>query len=346
MQIRSRAVRAVASLAAALVTLTLTTGTVAQARPTHIDPAALPRGDNPKIPYVVGNRLRDGHRSIRVAKARHHVELFETRRGYVVVDNVRGKRAFRITAVSKSGQRRVLGRPDQSYSAAVSPRGHRLAWVDVTGDVGTRSVVRVVNPHTGRLLAKRVFRNAEVVLVTRRKVLLSRTHQGDNTTTAWWNYRRDTVRQISDQRALHADLRHDIVVLAKRVPSRCTFVTRLSRPSTLRYRSCGITPHAWSPNGKRALATHIYFDTPGTDRWVTTSGRTGKRLARVTGRLDWDVAWESNRHYLTMAQSDRGKAAVIRCTPAGRCERASRLWSRAVNPDFYYTPPPVLLSSS
>lgn len=73
----------------------------------------------------------------------------------------------------------------------------------------------------------------------------------------------------------------------------------------------------------------------------------GRRLGQVDGRLDWNSAiWEDDTHFLTLAQGDSGKAAIIRCTVTGSCERASRMWSRPVEEHAYYTAPPVLLASA
>ena len=357
---RPRASRAVALVGAALAALTLggtapaVSGQPASAAPAarqgaaaHIDPASLTRGADPKVAYLVGHRLRDGNRSFRVTKAPNHVDLWETARGYVVVDNFpRRKRSFRITAISSSGERRILARPRFSTSSTVSPRGHRFAWVTNTGDLGTRSVIRVANPHTGRVLAKRVFRNADVLAVTDKRVVLTRSVEGDPAVTTMWNYRRDVVRQLNARHGLEADARHNLLASAGRTPSQCVRVSRLWHPEKQVYRSCTIRPHAWSRDGRRSLATNIYFDMPGTDRWVVTAGRTGKRLARVTGRLSWDATWEDNNHFLTQAQSDSGKSAVIRCDLRARCERASRLWDREVDEDQYFVGPPVLLANS
>ncbi|MGH3480014.1 MAG: hypothetical protein ACRDQD_24655, partial [Nocardioidaceae bacterium] len=82
------------------------------------------------------------------------------------------------------------------------------------------------------------------------------------------------------------------------------------------------------------------------DRWLVKDARTAEVIAAYNGRLDWDVGWEDNGHLLTMAQSDEGKAAVIRCTATGECERASRIWDRAIDLDAYYVAPPVVLSSN
>lgn len=47
-----------------------------------------------------------------------------------------------------------------------------------------------------------------------------------------------------------------------------------------------------------------------------------------------------------MAQSDAGRAAVLRCDLAGTCERASRVWRVPLpsEPSLYYAPPPVVLA--
>lgn len=74
-------------------------------------------------------------------------------------------------------------------------------------------------------------------------------------------------------------------------------------------------------------------------------GRTAQRQARITGRLDWDAVWEDDQHFLTKAQSEAGKAAVIRCDLTGSCERASRTWDVPLPEDsLYYASPPVILA--
>ncbi len=347
MPIRPRTRRLFAAFTTAVTALALGSAAFpAQAEPDRLAPASLERGADPRIPYLVGNTIRDGARSIPVAKASLHLDLWSTARGYVVTDLLRNKdNSMRVTAVSKSGERKVIARPYWLSSSAVSPRGTRIALADAKGELGEPVVVKVVDPHTGTVEARRTFERAEVVAVTDSRVLLTRPGYRKTLRTWWWNYRHDTLRTISDQYAKRADIRHDRVVFAPSSnPTRCNRVAPLSRPGRTLWRSCGITPHAWSPNGERALSTHIYFDVPGTDRWVTVNGRTGEREARINGRLDWDVAWEDNGHYLTMAQGDDGNAAVIRCTPAGSCERASRVWDLEVDPDAYYVAPPVLLS--
>jgi hypothetical protein len=350
MQIRPRTRSLVAALTAAVAALTVGASALpAQANPDHVDPAALDRGAAPRVAHLIGNTIHDGDRAIRVRRASMHLDLWTTDSGYVVTDRVRGQRnAMRVTAVGKTGERKVIARPHWLDSSAMSPQGTRMALADAKGDLATPMVVTVLDPDTGEVKARRSFKLAQVVAVTGRRVLLTRPGYRRDIETWWWNYRRDTTRKISDQYAIRADVRHNRVVFAPRStsPARCHRVAPLSRPGRTLWRSCGITPHAWSPNGERALSTHIYFDVPGTDHWVTVDARTGERGSRVNGRLDWDVAWEGNGHFLTMAQGDDGNAAIIRCTPTGSCERASRVWDLEIDPDAYYVAPPVLLASN
>lgn len=345
MQIRPRTRRLAGVLTAAVAALTVgATGLPARADPDHVDPASLDRGAAPRVAYLVGDTIHDGDRSIRVPRASAHQDFWTSANGYVVTDRVQRERfAHRITAVSKSGERKVIGRLDWLDSSAMSPRGTRMAWADAKGDLGEPVVVTVVDPHTGAVKARRSFERAEVVAVTGSRVLLTKPGYRRALKTWWWDYRSNTLRKISDQYAKRADVRNDRVVFAVGTGATCHRVARLSRPGGTLWRSCGITPHAWSPDGERALSTHIYFDVPGTDRWVVVDGRTGDKGSRVNGRLDWDVTWESNRHFLTMAQGDDGNAAIIRCTPTGSCERASRVWDLEIDPDAYYVAPPVLL---
>jgi hypothetical protein len=340
--------RLVAALTTTVVALSLAASvTPAQAHPDPVDPAGLHRGADPRIAHLVNNTIHDGARSIRVRRASLHLDLWTTARGYVVTDQVdTATRRIRVTAVRKSGARKVIGRLTWIEGSAVSPRGTRMAWGDAQGEFGEPVVVTVVNPHTGEVKARRSFTRARVVAVSGHRVLLTKPGYRRVIKTWWWNYRTGTQRTISRKYAIRADIRHDRMVFSPNgeSPARCHRVARLTRPGGTLWRSCRITPHTWSPNGERALSTNIYFDVPGTDRWVTVDGRTGARGARIHGRLDWDVAWESNRRFLTMAQGDDGKAAIIRCTRSGSCVRASRVWNLGIDEDLYYVTPPVLLS--
>jgi hypothetical protein len=273
--------------------------------------------------------------------------LWNTAGGYVVADVARGGR-LRLVHVTTTGDRTVLTRRSE-FSVAVSGSGRRLAWDTFVGPVeGPPSVVTVVDPATGRVVASRRFAaGAHVVMVTGRRVLLARISVRPTNGTLWWNYERNTLRRYYDLSAVRVDPGNDRVVfdIPRDAPA-CNRVAVFTRPSRELWRSCLWYPEDWSPDGQHAVSTHTYFDAGGTDRWRVVDGRTGERLAKVTGRLDWNAVWEDERHFLTMAMNPAGRAAVIRCDVDAACERASRLWDLAPTPDDFYLAPPVVLASN
>ena len=315
--------------------------------PDAVEPAALPRGGNPRVVHVVEATIRDG--DLRVAATRrHHVALWSTAKGYLLKDagSQPDRIAYRLVHVDRDGARHVLSR--MVRSVAVSPDGTRVAWSVDLGRDGSPAQVTVAVADTGRVIASRRFHDGiQVTAMTRHRVLLSRLFTYRHG-TSWWNLDRDRLRRISDLSAVGADLRHDRLVLdIPRDAPACNMVAPLSHPSRELWRSCRIYPHAWSPDGEHVLATHTYFDDSGTDRWLVIDSTTRERVGRVLGRLDWDAAWEDDGHFLTKAQSASGEAAVIRCTLDGRCERASRLWDLGpVDYQPFYVSPPVVLPSN
>ncbi|GAA2138728.1 hypothetical protein GCM10009844_06970 [Nocardioides koreensis] len=320
----------------------------AEAAPAGIDPAALPRGDDPAVAHLVRDTIRDGDARIPATTRGRHEALWVVDGGYVVRDyNVGPKRLIRITFINSTGERREVARSHDWIEVAVSEDGARLAFRRSLGPTGQRSVITVEDAADGTVVATRELRLANLVAVTGTRVLVGRRFHWHHPATQWWSYGRDRLRKIADQAAVGADIRHDKVVLG--TPSAgefCNRVAVLSHPRRTLWRSCRIYPHQWSPDGTRALATHTYFDAAGTDRWWVVDGRTAARQARITGRLDWNAVWEDDGHFLTLAQSDAGRAAVIRCDVTGECERASRLWRVPLpsEPSLYYAAPPVVLA--
>jgi hypothetical protein len=151
---------------------------------------------------------------------------------------------------------------------------------------------------------------------------------------------------VARRAALGADVGADRVTFAVGGPdSFCNRVAPLDHPHRTLWGSCRFIPRAWSPDGRRALATHTYLDDSGTDFWSVIDGRTGDRLSQVTGRLGWSPAWEDDRHYLVPAMGADGLSGVLRCDLRSRCERATRLWDTGwTRRPPYYLPPPVLLA--
>jgi hypothetical protein len=335
----------------AVVVLALLPRLSAVAEPAHLDPAALPRGADPAVVHMVGDTIRDGDRSVAATRRGEHQALWVVSGGYLVRDHDdRGPRSWaRLVYISRTGERRVVARSSQGLiTVAVSPSGRSMAVQLPSTPDGLRTVVTVSRPRTGRVIAQRELRLADLVAITDHRALIGMRSGWHRPVTVWWNLRRDHLTRVYDQAAVGADVQHDRVVF-KRSGERefCNRVAVLSRPARTLWRSCLIHPHQWSPDGRHAIATYTYFDAAGTPQWWVIDGHTAQLRATITGRLDFDAAWEDDAHFLTLAQSDAGKAAIIRCDLTGACERASRVWDVPVpaEPSLYYAEPPVVLAT-
>jgi hypothetical protein len=319
-------------------------------RPVHIDPTALNRGDDPRIAYLVRDTIHDGNRRVRVWPHGWHVGLWETDSGYVVWDDLDISR-MRVVAVDRDGDKRLLGRSKDLLIPVVSPGGRRVALVNSHFPFGDeRTVIRVVNPHTGRVIARRSFGlETNATAVTEHKVLVDVPgSRRAPTLTWWWNYRRDTMRRVSGWRAVDADVRADRVLFSRTASGTtpCRRMAPLSHPRRTLWRECRLMTYHWNVRGTRALASRPawQWDLPGTDRWVVVEGHSGEHIGRVVGQLNWGAAWEGNKRFLTIARNEQGRFAVIRCRVNGRCERTSRLWQDQNGLDL--TPPVTLAKNS
>ena len=319
------------------------------AAPTPVDPAALPRGADPAVVHLVRDTIRDGDLRVPATERGRHQALWVVAGGYLVRDyNVGHPHHVVVVHIDPSGERRVVARARDWIDVAVSPSGQRIAVRRSSGSSGLRSVITVSEAASGRVVAARTLRLGTLAAVTDHRVLIGKRARWHDPATLWWSYERDRTWRLYDRAALAADPEHDTVVFAGTgdVGDFCTRVAVLSDPAHTLWRRCDTYPHQWSPDGSLALATHAYFDAAGTDRWWVIDGRTGVRRSTITGRLDWDAVWEDDGHFLTLAQSDAGRAAIIRCDLTGTCERASRIWRVPVpsEPSLYYASPPVVLA--
>lgn len=318
------------------------------AHSTRTDPAALPRGDDPAVVHLVRDTIVDGDLRVPAPRRGEHDALWVVSGGYLLRDVAVGRRLTRLVYVSSTGERRVVARSRDWLPVEVSASGRRMAVQRAVGPTGLRTVITVSDPRSGRVVARRELRLATLAAVTDGGVLIGRRARWHHPATVWWRYRSDRLVRVHDQAALDADVPHDRVVFASgRADGFCNRVATLSRPARTLWHSCRLYPNEWSPDGRRAVMTYSYFDAAGTPSWWVVDGRTGERQAKVTGRLDKDAVWEDDEHFLTLAQSDAGMAAVIRCDLTGSCERASRVWDVPVPPDpsIFYAGPPVVLAS-
>lgn len=336
-------------VAATVVTAALLPQPRASGEPVLIDPATLARGADPGVAHLVRDTIRDGATRVPATTRGFHDALWEVADGYLVRDYDVGPRSLtRLVHISPTGERDVIAQAQGILPVAVSASGERVAVERRTGFFGLRARITVYSTRTGRAVAHRGVRLANLVAVTDRRVLLGIRARWHRPATVWWNVERDRLRRVHDQAAVRADVPHDRVVFDRTpVAEFCNRVAPLSRPGRTLWRSCRMYPHAWAPDGGHAVATHAYFDAAGTDRWWVVDGTTGQRRATIHGRLDWETVWEDDAHFLTLAQSDAGRAAIIRCDLTGSCERASRLWDVPVPPDpsLFYASPPVVLAT-
>jgi hypothetical protein len=334
----------VASACATLVALLAQAPARASVDP--IEPASLARGADPQVAYLVHDVIRDGDLRIPVSRNGMHAALWEVAGGYVVRDvNVAPGGRSRLTFVSDTGQRREIARSQGWLTVAVSADGRRVAYQQTLSPTGELTVVTVEKPRSGRVLARHRFRLAVLVALDSERVLLGMRTNWRDPASVWWHYRSGRTQRWYDQAAVMADIPHNRVVFDWQTAGEfCTRVAALSHPRHTLWRSCRMMPHQWSPDGTRALATHAYFDARGTTRWWVIGGSSSERELAVAGRLDWHAVWEDDAHFLTLAQGEDGMAAIVRCDLTGSCERASRTWQMPLDPDLYYTSPPVTLA--
>lgn len=344
---RRRPMRLGLALVAATATAAaLLTQVAARADVAAIEPASLPRGPDPQVAYLVHDVIHDDDLRIPVSPKGEHDALWEVAGGYVLRDvNVAPGSRTRLTFVSDMGERHEIARSREWLTVTTSPDGRRIAYQRTVTRTGELTVVTVENPRSGRVLARHRFRLAVLVALDAGRLLLGMRTNWHDPASAWWHYRTGRFQRWYDQAAVKADIPHGRVVFDWQGGGEfCTRVATVPNPRHTLWRSCRMMPHQWSPDGTRALGTHAYFDAPGTNRWWVIGGSSPERQLTLAGRLDWHAVWEDDRHFLTVAQGDDGLAAIIRCDLSGFCERASRTWEMPLDPDLYYTSPPVTLA--
>ena len=307
--------------------------------PSSLDPSSMSGGARPQVPYLLHDTIHDGHLTVRAPRGQHS-QLWRVEGGYLVLGG-----GGRLVWIDRSGERQVLG--SSVYTVAVSPSRTRVAWGSARGeDLGPPARLTVADVPTGQLVARRTFsRMLWAGAMTRHRVLLETSWAAPPPETMWWRPGRPGVLPLARQAAVGADVRADRVVFSVGAPDAfCNRVAPLDHPARTLWRSCHFIPRTWSPDGRRALTTHTYFDDAGTDYWSIIGARSGAALSRVTGRLDWNPAWEGRQHFLVSAMGDDGMAAVVRCDLHARCERATRLWDTGWTrwPPFYMNPPVLL----
>jgi hypothetical protein len=282
-------------------------------------PAALPRGDGPAVPLVVGSTILDG--STRVAVDAVDVQLLGESAGDYVAVVLPDGQPGRVERISLDGDRTTV--LDRFRGETTLSQDGRALFETVVGERRPRSVVRVLDPWTGEPTSRRVFRGYLRVLdADAGRAVLGVSHPAR---TLWWDYETDTVRRISGQEAYVADVRADRVGTYTRDVGAggCSVLRPLSAPRTVLWRSCEHSVAAVSPDGRRVLARTLSLDGPITTLAVrTTSGR----VVATYRAPAWfgPSRWESPRS-VVLTTYGKDTLALVRCRGGAVCERASGL---------------------
>lgn len=304
----------------ATVALLLALVAPAAASAPGLEPVALPRGADLARPYVEGATIVDGARRVDVRLRRP--ELVATARGgYIVAD----RRFADAMFLDRDGVERRLPGADQD--TIVSTDGRLYGTASLAGDGVT--VVGVRRILDGRRVASRVFRSwvdenigrfAHPIALSGSRMLIG----GDGGRVVVWNWKRDTVRTVIDDRwHLEAGSLEDDIAAGWTAPGeRCTFVARPSTPRRRLWTSCEERVVAFSPDGSRMVTTDRRVDPSfGRVRLLVLRTATGRELGRWTAERFTDIDFESDTA-ISFRVEGRTSTAMVRCS-ARRCQAAS-----------------------
>jgi len=280
-----------------------------------VRPAALQRGDDVRIPQLLGTTILDGDRRIEVAG--QEVELFGVSGDEYVVGVRPGDGTSSVERVASDGTTtpivdRIRG------DIVLSSDGQQL--FEAVQRSGGSSVVTVRDAATGDRVTRRTFRGYVRVLdADAGRAVLGASAPNR---TFRWNTTTDTTSRINGDEGYFADIRADRVASFVAAPgdNACGAVTTLTGAHATLWRSCRQAVMATSPNGRRLLTQSLVTDGP-VGRLSTYTDH-GRRLAtyRTPGSFG-PGSWESNRSVLVTAYGTR-KTAIVRCG-VDACERAS-----------------------
>jgi len=303
--------------AALLIAMAALTGPAAAA---DLQPGSLPRGADLARPYLEGTTIVDGVRRIDVPLKRP-VLVATTRGGYIVRD----RRLADAVFLDHDGAKRRLQGADED--TIVSTDGRLYGTASLAGDGVTAVGVRRVSD--GKRLASRVFRSwvdenvgrfAHPVALSGDRMLIG----GDGGRVMVWNWRRDTLRTVIDDRwhLQVGSLDEDIAAGWTAPGERCTFVARLSAPQRRMWKSCDERVVAFSPDGRRMVTTDRRVDPSfGKVRVLVMRTVTGRELDHWTAARFTDIAFETDTA-ISFRLEGRTRTAMARCS-AKRCESAS-----------------------
>lgn len=281
-------------------------------------PGALPRGAGPAAPAVVATTILD--RSVRVRVAAAEVQLLGTSGGdflAVVYPGGERGRVERITA----GGRRTTVLPRFRGELTLSRDGTQL-FETVVAEDRPRSVVKILDPVTGTLTARRTFRGyARVLDADAGRAVIGSAMPAR---ALWWDTGDDSTRRIAGRQAYVADIRADRVGMYTDdvTAGGCSVLRPLSSGGAL-WRSCDQAVQAVSPDGRRVLARTLSLDGPLGTLAVRTDR--GRLVATYRAPQGFGPSMWGTRRTPVMTVWGKERVALVRCTGSGTCERASAL---------------------
>ncbi|HET7388479.1 MAG TPA: hypothetical protein VFJ19_17635 [Nocardioidaceae bacterium] len=307
--------------------------------PVVVDPAALPQGAAPAVPLLDDG---DHARILRRGKA----PITVTAREYTSYRPVRVKGGFLVysfdpennypswhflTFVGYRGQHHEVARGESVYlfGGLTSPDGRAFA-IHVGGDRSHE--IRVVRISDGTVIADRHFPGRTNIIGYRHgRVLLRRGHHY----TRWWDTHTNKLRTFDSRGTTPprdgpcslpaaADLSSGHVPLL-RGHGDTAIVSVPRHPQNVWWLHGGECPVVWSPNDEYVLTLAVIPHGSQPVETVRVRRADDGRLVReFQGAFDAStLAWEDGHTFLGYASSTR--SAVVRCTVAGDCERATGL---------------------
>jgi hypothetical protein len=303
--------------------------------PTQVRPSRSPQGERPQVLHEQREVIHDGDRAVRVRVPRDQRTgdtrlLGRTTRGYVVgssrqLDPDHWRFDLWRVRPGHATQRIRSFSTDAVGDYTLDAQGKRIAIaIDRRGFSG----LLVLRVPSGKVVARRPMAGQLTLEHFGRRLLVSRL---EPERTVWFAPGTGAVDRVAAKRSVW--LGRGLVTREERRTNPegypCLRVVRLSAPDEPVWRSCTWSPWALAPDGRHVVVGKN-ADAPSTGptrlQVQRLDGGAVVRELRVPARGDAGfstVLWEDRSHLLMVTQ-DLKRAAVMRCSLAGTCERATR----------------------
>lgn len=301
-----------------------------------VDILRLRQGEAPAIPWADGAVLQDGDARVQLGSAPD--SFVELTGGYAVRSRLdESADTWRLDFVRRNGSVEELGHGPVSAPAASRDK-ERFVWTtSKTGPDGSHVVSlysglgdgSVDNPGTFSLVSDSDY--TPMGYVNEDFGFLLNPEGGTGRVEAWQPTTDDgstlfqelQVTAVSEEDANHAAWA-SFVRQYDGEGRPCT--TTVAFTGLLEYEdqwsSCELYPISFSPDGRYAVAVDSRTDGLGPGELIIVDTATGRRRMVLDVEVTQQVAWEPNGRLLFDAWHGT-KVALVRCTVAGACERAT-----------------------